>query len=64
MSLLVSANGADPVEMEIPFTSGLWETSEPFLLDLKVGSNTLTFARPEDMRKGFSNNAFILTPVN
>jgi hypothetical protein len=64
MSLLVSANGAEPVEMEIPFKTGLWETSKPVMLELKAGSNTLTFARPEDMRKGFSIKDFTLTPVN
>jgi hypothetical protein len=64
MSLLVSANGAEPVEMEIPFKSGLWASSEPVLVELKAGSNTLTFARPEDMRKGFSVKDFTLTPAN
>ncbi|QTN32065.1 hypothetical protein HZ994_06875 [Akkermansiaceae bacterium] len=64
MSLLVSANGAEPVEMEIPFKAGLWETSAPVIVDLKAGSNTLTFARPEDMRKGIAIRDFTLTPVN
>lgn len=63
MSLLVSANGAEPVAMEIPFKAGLWATSEPILLELKSGSNTLTFARPEDMRKGVAIKDFTLTPV-
>lgn len=64
MSLLVSANGAEPVDMEIPFKTGLWETGKPVIVELKAGSNTLTFARPEDMRKGFSFKDFTLTPVN
>ena len=63
MSLLVSANGAGPIEMEIPFKTGLWETSAPVIVELKAGSNTLTFARPEDMRKGFAVKDFTLTPV-
>jgi hypothetical protein len=50
--------------MEIPFKTGLWETGKPVIVELKAGSNTLTFARPEDMRKGFSFKDFTLTPVN
>jgi hypothetical protein len=64
MSLLVSANGAETVDMEIPFKTGLWATGKPVIVELKAGSNTLTFARPEDMRKGFSFKDFTLTPVN
>jgi hypothetical protein len=64
MSLLVSANGAEPVEMEIPFKTGLWETSAPVVVELKAGSNTLAFARPEDMRKGIAIKDFTLTPLN
>jgi hypothetical protein len=63
MNLLVSANGAAPVEMPIPFTRGLWETSAPILVKLEAGTNTLTFARAEDMRKGISIRDFKLTPV-
>jgi len=63
MSLLISANGAGPVTLPIPFKSGLWETSEPVVIELKVGSNTLTFARPEDIRKGIAIKDFTLTPV-
>jgi len=63
MSLLVSANGAEPVEMEIPFKTGHWETSSPVVIELKAGSNILTFARPEDMRKGIAIKDFTLSPV-
>lgn len=63
MSLLVSANGESPITMLIPFNNGLWETSEPVMVELKAGSNTLTFARPEDMRKGIAIKDFTLTPV-
>jgi hypothetical protein len=42
---------------------GLWKTSKPIVIELKAGSNTLTFARPEDMRKGVAIKDFTLTPV-
>lgn len=63
MSLLVSANGSEPVEMPIPFKMGLWETSKQIVVELKAGSNTLTFARPQDMRKGIAIKDFTLIPV-
>jgi tetratricopeptide (TPR) repeat protein len=63
MNLLVSANGAEPVEMPIPFTRGLWETTAPILVKLEAGANTLTFARADDMRKGIAIRDFKLTPV-
>lgn len=63
MSFLVSVNGAAAVPFAIPYKMGLWETSEPIVIELKAGSNTITFARPEDMRKGVAIKDFSLTPV-
>jgi hypothetical protein len=63
MSFLVSANGAAAVPFAIPYKMGLWETSKPIVVELKSGSNTITFARPEDMRKGVAIKDFTLTPV-
>jgi hypothetical protein len=63
MNLLVSANGAAPVELPIRFNKGLWETSEPVVVELKAGSNTLIFARPDDSRKGIAIKDFTLAPV-
>ncbi len=63
MNLLVSANGSALVTMPIPFNSGLWQTSQPILVELKAGTNTLSFARAEDMRKGIAIRDFRLKPV-
>ncbi len=63
-SLLVSSNGNEPVVMPLPFTVGLWKTTEPIVIELKAGSNTLAFARALDMRKGISIRDFKLEPVN
>ena len=50
-NLLVSANGSAPVEMPIPFKTGLWETSKPVVVELKAGPNILTFARRKTCAK-------------
>ena len=63
MSFLVSANGSAPVSLAIPYKMGLWETSKPIMIDLKAGTNVLTFARPEDMRKGVAIKDFTLKPI-
>lgn len=60
MSFLVSANGAAPVSLPIPYKMGLWETSKPIVIDLKAGTNILTMSRPEDMRKGVAIKDFTL----
>jgi hypothetical protein len=63
MSLLVSTNGTTPVELPIPFKMGLWETSEPVIVELKAGANTLALSRSPDMRKGIAIKDFMLTPM-
>ena len=63
MSLLVSANGSEPVNMPLPYTMGLWETSQPIGIALKAGTNTLTFTRAQDARKGVSIRDFKLAPA-
>lgn len=60
-------NGNKPIEIELPFTVGMWETTQPIQVELKKGDNTLTFTRQgvkqEVEPKGFTIRDFTLTPV-
>jgi hypothetical protein len=44
--LTVSANGGGPVEFALPYTKGLWETTEPMKIQLKQGENVIKFHGP------------------
>jgi len=62
-SLTVTANDAgQPVAMPLPFTVGMWETTEPVAIDLVKGRNVLRFSRP-DATAGVTIKEFSLTPV-
>ena len=62
--LFVSVNGAkDLVDMALPFTVGMWDTTTPVELDLVKGRNVLTFSREHENVKGLSIRDFTLTPV-
>ncbi|MAB88209.1 MAG: hypothetical protein CMJ90_01960 [Planctomycetes bacterium] len=65
--LKVSANGDKPIEMELPFTVGMWETTPPVAIDLVKGKNVLTFSRrgvkQEVATKGFTLKQITLTPI-
>jgi len=62
-SLLVSANGAkQPVELPLPHTVGMWENTEPVVIELVRGKNLLRFSR-EGSVKGVTIKDFTLTPV-
>jgi len=62
-SLLVSANGAKkPVELPLPHTVGMWETTKPVVIELAKGKNVLRFTR-EGSVKGVTIKDFTLTPV-
>ena len=68
--LVLSVNGAkDSVNVELPHTVGLWDTSKPVQITLKKGKNILSFSRgtavPEEGKriKGVSIKDFTLTPV-
>ncbi len=41
--LHASANGSGAVEMPLPYTKGMWETSAPVEIELAAGRNELTF---------------------
>ena len=62
--LIISANGAEPVELELPHTVGMWETTAPVTIQLKAGQNVLNFQHQTDgYAKGFSIHHFRLTPL-
>jgi hypothetical protein len=61
-SLLVSVNGQPkPVEWPLPFTVGMWESTEALRVELEAGRNTLRFTRTGDV-KGVTIKDFTLTP--
>ncbi len=63
-NLLISANGSDPVKLELPHTVGMWETTDSVTVELKAGKNVLTFNHQTDgYAKGFSIHQFVLTPA-
>jgi len=41
-NLHASANGSDTIEMPLPYTKGMWETSAPVEIELAAGRNELT----------------------
>jgi hypothetical protein len=61
-SLAVAANAAASVEIPLPFTVGMWETTEPVEIDVVKGRNVLKFSRP-DATAGVTIREFTLTPV-
>ena len=58
-TLIASANGGAEVEMPLPYTIGMWEKSEPVEIELRAGSNELTFRGPSRV----TIDHFTLTPV-
>ena len=61
--LIVSADGTEEATMEMPFTLGEWQETEPVTLNLKEGVNTLRFWRDKPPQKGIAIHSFRLTPV-
>lgn len=50
-SLLLSVNGSEElIVIPLPFTIGMWETTQPLNLELHGGANTFTFSRNDDAR--------------
>jgi len=61
--LLVAANDAkEPIDIALPFTVGMWETTKPVVVTLVKGRNVLRFSRPEPV-KGLTIKEFTLRPV-
>ena len=62
--LCVSTNDSEAeVVKEMPFTAGSWHRSDPVLITLKQGENTLRFWRNEPPQYGLAIKNFTLTPV-
>lgn len=63
-SMVIEVNGASQVQMPMPHTTGLWGGSEPIVLELKQGENTLKFQQSWESAKGVTFRDFTLAPVN
>jgi len=62
-SLLLTANGAKkPIDIALPFTVGMWETTQPVEVALVEGKNVLRFSREEPV-KGLTIKDFTLEPL-
>jgi hypothetical protein len=59
---LFTMNDAQPVNQPVPYTIGLWQTTEPIPVTLKNGSNTLHLELAEGSR-GVTIKEFTLTPA-
>jgi len=63
-NLLLMVNDAKtPVKITLPFTVGLWDETEPAVIELGQGKNVLRFSREGDV-KGVTLKDFTLTPVS
>ncbi|MEM7013041.1 MAG: SUMF1/EgtB/PvdO family nonheme iron enzyme [Verrucomicrobiota bacterium] len=58
----VSANDSQTA-VEMPFTVGQWQSSDPVTITLKEGENTLKFWRDQPPQYGLAIKDFTLTPV-
>lgn len=59
---LFTVNDGQPVEQPVPYTIGLWQTTEPIPVTLKNGSNSLQFEIAAGSR-GVTIKEFTLTPA-
>lgn len=62
--LMVSANGGEPVNIDLPYTCGDWLQSEPVSVNLRAGKNTLEIYRIDAPQYGIAVKAYSLTPTN
>ena len=63
MLQVATHEGAAPIRLAMPFTLGKWKDSEPVVIELKKGSNILTFSRREAPQYGMAVKSFTLKPV-
>ncbi|MCK4294051.1 MAG: hypothetical protein KAY65_12700 [Planctomycetes bacterium] len=62
--LMVTANGAaEPIDIALPFTVGMWDKTQPVEVSLVKGRNVLRFWRNEPV-KGLTIKDFTLRPVS
>lgn len=59
---LLRLNRRTMVDLEVPFTRGKWERTQPVTVDLKRGRNSLQFTM-KTPNKGLSIKEFTLTPA-
>jgi len=62
--LTVKANCSKPVDIALPHTVGMWDTTKPVQIELAKGKNVLTFSRDHEKLKGLTIKDFTLKPVN
>ena len=60
--LLTVTDAKKPIEIALPFTVGMWDTTEPVKIDLVKGKNVLRFSRNEPV-KGLAIKDFTLKPL-
>ena len=61
--LLVAANGAaEPTDIALPYTVGMWDKTQPVEVTLVKGRNVLRFSRNEPV-KGLTIKDFTLKPL-
>ena len=63
--LSITANDAsEPIDLALPHTVGMWESTDPVTIELVEGTNVLRFAhRSDGYAKGFSIRDFTLVPT-
>ncbi len=62
--LFLKVNGAtDRIDVQLPYTIGMWGELEPVEIELSQGKNTLSFQRGHYFQRGVSIRDFTLTPV-
>jgi len=62
-NVLLMVNGSQkPIDIPLPFTVGMWDTTQPITVELKKGKNHFLFKR-EGGVKGITIKDFTLTPI-
>ena len=61
--LNVAVGDAAEIVMEMPFTLGQWQESDPVTVTLAEGENILRFSRNNPPQFGMAVKDFTLTPV-
>ncbi len=56
-------DSAERINVDLPYTIGMWAELDPVEVELKQGANTLSFQRGHYFQKGVSIRHFTLTPV-
>ena len=62
-SMEVTANGSEAVAIDLPFTVGMWDQTQPVVVELKQGENHLSFTREGNVM-GITVRDFTLTPIS